>query len=91
MIHGRLHANESLHEMSRHHLAAHFVHLSFLFALGLAGGRGTLDEVEAPLNAGTEGEATVLYDVFENTNNVYGLVGSSQHVHYLGTQESHHA
>lgn len=77
--------------MSRHHLAAHFVPLSFLFALGLAGGRGTLDEVEAPLNAGTEGEATVLYDVFENTNNVYGLVGSSKHVHYLGTQESHHA
>lgn len=40
------------------------------------------------VNAGTEEEALELFDVFQNSNNVYGLVGSSDHVHYLGIQES---
>ena len=39
-------------------------------------------------NAGTELEAASLFDVFADTNNVYGLVGSSDYVHYLGRQES---
>jgi hypothetical protein len=45
-------------------------------------------EVSAP---GTEEEAASLFDVFEDTNNVYGLVGSSDYVHYLGIQESRDA
>jgi hypothetical protein len=39
-------------------------------------------------NKGTEEEAAALFDVFQNTNNVYGMVGSSDDVHYLGIQES---
>jgi hypothetical protein len=60
----------------------------------LVGGGGT-EEVdmtgaggEGAGNAGTELEAASLFDVFADTNNVYGLVGSSDYVHYLGIQES---
>jgi len=36
----------------------------------------------------TDQEASSLFDVFEDTNNAYGLVGSSDYVHYLGIHES---
>jgi len=42
-------------------------------------------------NAGTEEEAAALFDMFADANNVYGLVGTSDHVHYLGMQESRDA
>jgi hypothetical protein len=55
-----------------------------------AGGEGAADAGAASEagNAGTELEASSLFDVFADTNNVYGLVGSSDYVHYLGIQES---
>lgn len=40
------------------------------------------------MNRGTEEEAFALFDEFDNANNVYGMVGSSDDVHYLGIQES---
>lgn len=40
------------------------------------------------VNGGTEEEAALLFDEFKDVNNVYGLVGTSAHVHYLGIQES---
>jgi hypothetical protein len=62
-------------------------------AVGTGGGGTTPGLVAAETrtgttNNGTEEEAVELFDVFEDINNVYGMVGTSEHVHYLGFQES---
>jgi len=83
-------------QRSRARLAAKFLSLCFVVGsvavhgaadVGMDGSRET---AAAPddLNRGTEEEASALFDEFDNTNNVYGMVGSSDDVHYLGIQES---
>jgi len=52
-------------------------HAKGAMAHGLSQGKGGV-------NDGTESEAAELFDIFEDNNNVYGLVGSSDSVHYLG-------
>ena len=52
-------------------------HATGAVAHGLSRGKGGV-------NDGTEAEAAELFDIFEDNNNVYGLVGSSDSVHYLG-------
>ena len=42
-------------------------------------------------NAGTEEEDAAVFDMFADTNNVHGLVGTSDHVHYLGMQDTRDA
>ena len=61
--------------------------LACLFVAGGLG-EGLAGEETVVVNGGTEEEAALLFDEFKDVNNVYGLVGTSAHVHYLGIQES---